>query len=273
MYCNPDFHSDDFEGLDFYTYAGDVDMSSFIWDKLPEYFHEKDTYKDGDGKGLLQRYLTVIEDEFTEEIIPSIECYINIIDINITEDKFINLLSIALGRPPDIFNDLDNYRKLLKYIVSVYKIKGTKASYELFFKLLGFDIVLTEIPPLEGGFRYDTWGEYDTGDKEVIYDIDPCPACSFYTIEFTPSPNSDITEITPELYNRLLSIVFFNEPINAKLAGLTYVLFVNDFMEVEITDESEEIIENPLIYDTDDEDNPYHLYDGESDTTDYDSYY
>ena len=166
--CSPDFHSSDFNSDDFNTsLVGVLSFPKFIKDRLPNYFHDYDTYKDSNGEGLLIRYLSIFGDEIDQEISPTIECFLNIIDAQNTDAKFLVHLSDVLGNPPDIFGNDEMYRNLLSYIVSVYKIKGTKPAYELFFSLLGFDIELEEIPLDDQFIDYDTGGEYDTG---LIYE-------------------------------------------------------------------------------------------------------
>ena len=138
--CNPDFNSSDFYSGDFQTTTIDFVFQTFTQDRLPDYFRRNDTYVDENGDGLLMRYLSIFGDEIDQEIIPTIECYLNIIDAQNCDPQYLTHLSDVLGNPPDIFGDDDKYRNLLSYICSVYKIKGTKKAYELFFSLLGFDI-------------------------------------------------------------------------------------------------------------------------------------
>lgn len=73
-------------------------------------------------------------------------------DINITKSKYLEYIGINLGfqrnnnafapNEIDIYNEL--YRELLKNLVDLIKLRGTKLAYELFFGALGYDIVIDE---------------------------------------------------------------------------------------------------------------------------------
>ena len=228
----PDFLAADFLAADFNAvYTSEpfvIDFKTYLFELLPHYFKSEDSYKDADGKGLLERYLSIFGAHIAEEIIPEIVCYLNIIDSSVCEDRFLTPLSKSLGSPPDIFQSELEYRNLLTYIVSIYKIKGTRESYELFFNILGFDIVITEIVPVsvatvnELGTRYDSENEirYDSDNPSFTYDLGTCEPCSQYDIELTPKVGTFI-EINNSLRNRINQTISFNEPINAKLGNLT----------------------------------------------------
>ena len=244
--CNPDFNSSDFNSSDFQTTSTGFSFQSFIQDRLPDYFRRNDTYVDNDGNGLLLRYLSIFGDELDQEVIPTIECYLNIIDAQYCDAKYLTHISDVLGNPPDIFGDDDMYRNLLSYICSVYKIKGTKKAYELFFSLLGFNIDLYEIPLNDKVTNYDSEGEYD--DIELIYDQNKCTPCSYYDITFYPKNPNNYT-FTADLINKLMAAIKFNEPINAKLRHLTLGIKFNDSLGIKFNDSSTYITEEINIYD------------------------
>lgn len=244
MICQPDFSSKDFNGYDFQTTLIDFIFGHFIPDKLPVYFRMNDSYKDKNGDGLLMRYLTVFGDEIDQEIIPTIECYINIIDAQKADAKFLTHISDVLGNPPDVFGQDDKYRNLLSYICSIYKIKGTKVAYELFFSILGFDIDLVEIEPNQGFSEYDDGGQYDNG---LIYDVNRCEPCSEYDITFYPKDAGFV--LTPDIVDKLKSAIKFNEPINARLRNLTMGIKLKDTLKLSIKEKPNNLIEEVNIYD------------------------
>jgi len=246
-YSTPDFLGLDFLNLDFYTEnppyesTNEVIFREYLFDKLPYYFLNQDTYKDSEGRGLLQRYLTLFGDYLDEYVIGEIECYLNIIDSSLTSSKYLTDLSATLGNPPDIFKDENKYRNLLHYISSVYKIKGTLESYKLFFSILGYDIILTEIPIpniLDSEKVYDATGQYDNGN---IYDADKCQPCSEYDITFIPV-NGQVTGVSEDTLSKINQSIQFNEPINAKLRYLTMGIQLTDNFGISITDSSTEDI-------------------------------
>ena len=244
--CKPDFHSSDFHSSDFSTTINETVFNRFITDKLPEYFRRNDTYKDKNNEGLLIRFLSIFGDEIDQEIMPTIECYLNIIDAQNCDPKYLTHLSDVLGNPPDIFGDDDIYRNLLSYICSVYKIKGTKTAYELFFSLLGFTIDLVEIEPNKNIFNYDVNGMYDDG---IIYDSNPCEGCSYYDITFYPKDYTNYT-FTQDLIAKLRAAIKFNEPINAKLRYLTLGVKIDDTINININESDITTInDNVVLYD------------------------
>ena len=195
-----------------------VDFNTYFFDLLPHYFKSNDNYKDINNKGLLERYLGIFGVEIKDEIIPKLENYLINVDPYQCDEKFLNDISYTLGNPPDIFGNPTLYRKLLSTIISVYKIKGTIRSYKLFFSLLGFEIDIIEYPNKD--LYYDDFNLYDT---DILYDT-ICQPCSFYSIVFwSKEDDCSIPLINPidkPTLDKLKAIIFFNEPINAKLKDL-----------------------------------------------------
>lgn len=245
-------------------------FKNFIFQSLfPVYFKENDSYKDSDGKGLLERYMENFGAELDEFFIPQIRDYLNIIDPLITDGRFLNAIAYTLGNPPDITLNESDYRKLLSYVVDIYKVKGTKLSYELLFNLLGLKVTITEIyiddVIYDNNLLYDTISKYDTF----------CESCSKYKIHYgdyfeSCKPGSIgflETVILPEVINKIIEVIHFIEPINAKLDSLyreyeiceTYERFKNESDTI-INDIKDSLIictylpmiyDNSLIYDND----------------------
>jgi len=57
-----------------------MDIRKFMFRLLPSYFKANDTYKDADGRGLLERYLDTLGDELQEETIKKMENLIRYLD-------------------------------------------------------------------------------------------------------------------------------------------------------------------------------------------------
>lgn len=247
--CNPDFHYLDFDIVDFEATTNfGVFFKDYMFSLLPWYFKKNDTFKDNDNKGLLERYLSIFGQEIDEEIIPKIECYMNIIVAQECESRFLIHLSDVLGNPPDVFNNETQYRNLLAYIVSIYKIKGTKAAYELFFGLLGFTIELVELSVTNAESQYNNDGSYDTGDSDSIYDQTKCSPCSDYDITFFPKDLTNLV-LSSDTLDALNDAIDFNEPINATLNNLTFAIMVEDIMGVNIVDVETDQVDSLLLYD------------------------
>lgn len=200
-------------------------FKDWLFNKLPNYYHINDTYKDANGKGLLQRYLANIGDDLDDNILPFIDNLLNIIDPTTqasTDFKYLNHVAYLLGSPPDIFlgnpNHYQQYAKLLGHIVSIYKIKGTKKSFELFFALLGYIIQVIEYEPnlgtkFDSGFKFDEGAKFDT----------ECEPCSEYSIlsqallNSGPCGSSSNPSLDPNLFQLMVEVAKFLQPINVNL--------------------------------------------------------
>lgn len=203
-------------------------FASWFFNKLPNYYHINDTYKNTDDKGLLQRFLENIGDEIDDNITPFIDSLINIVDPTTqsgTGYKFLNSLSYTLGSPPDIYlgdpaKNAD-YAKLLSHIVSIYKIKGTKKSFELFFSLLGYSITVIEYSPsipvtFDSIYDFDEDHKFDKG----------CEPCSEYSIlsqailtSGTCGPSANPI-LDPSLYPIMVEVAKFLQPANVTLKSI-----------------------------------------------------
>lgn len=130
---------------------------------FPQYYHDHDTYKDDNGKGILERFIDscsmYLDDYITgsgTNDLPGLDNFLDNLDVDIMPDLFLNYLWEYFGyfpysygliiqgetySPEDIKKQLREYskqfprgsRKILKYAISLYKIRGTL----LFFKILG----------------------------------------------------------------------------------------------------------------------------------------
>ena len=176
-------------------------------DLLPPIFKAQDTYR-VNGKGFLERYLEICGNYLTDIITPDIDNILDIIQIDTTPKEYLNYLWEFLGEMPfaNIYNvdkgkwDL-NYdgtnmnegiwlidnnkpialndqtaRDLIKYSLSLYKIRGTKKFFDTILRLYGMECTITHEDP-----DYDVVTPYfDTShvDKDSL-DIDyECKQCS-----------------------------------------------------------------------------------------------
>ena len=197
-----------------------VNFGTWLFNLFPYRFREEDTYKDGDGKGLLERYMQALGEELDEEVIPPISLIAELNDPELVSDKHLVHLADFLGNPPHTFGDDTKYRKLLKYLVKINQHKGTEEGYKLIFGVLGVDVTITEVEPTSN--IYDDTLEYDSGN---IYDSN-CPPCSKYSLAIE-DPDGNCPEIgdaesDPVLYALLRKIIEYVEPINAMMTNLTY---------------------------------------------------
>ena len=140
---------------------------------FPFYYQENDTYHDSSGKGILQRFTEVCSEYFDTDILadsndspayPGLDNIVNLIDVDTTPDLFLNYLWEFLGEIPYAYGvimgatytkeDFKKYidedfpakdaRDLLKYAVSLYKIRGTDKFYDVLGRYYGFRLELIE---------------------------------------------------------------------------------------------------------------------------------
>ena len=75
-----------------------INLKNLI-DFLPFEFKEQDTYK-VDGKGILERFLEICGNYFQEDITKDIDNILDIIDIDKTQQRYLNYLWEFLGALP-----------------------------------------------------------------------------------------------------------------------------------------------------------------------------
>lgn len=215
-----------------------MNFQNFIFGLFPDYFKANDSYKQtqvGDnpnnptGKGLLERYSEIFEDELDEGFLPFIDDFIDELAPSTVGADRLNYLAYTLGSPPDILNDDDYYRKLLGFMMTIYKLKGTALSYTIFFGILGYHVRVIEIDNVD--FLYDIgilYDDVDDGDNPITYDL-TCQPCSYYNLIISSLENDCENPQEFELLDQttldtIRAVICFLEPINAKLKSLINAL-------------------------------------------------
>lgn len=144
-------------------------FKDYIFKNLfPSYFQENDTYIDAEGKGILQRFIEVCAEYFDNDLMPDIDNMMDILDVDKTSNIFLNYLwqyfdyiPYAYGvivnneqyNPENIDRWLNNAsgfpkadtRAILKYAVSLFKIRGTYDFYKILGRFYGVDIEISEV--------------------------------------------------------------------------------------------------------------------------------
>jgi len=225
-------------------------FKDWLFNQLPLYFHQNDSYVDNSGEGLLKRYLRNFGEEIDEQIIPFIENYINASSLE-GERKFLTHIANTLGTPPDVWlgNDPSRYDRFLHYIVDIYKIKGTIRSYELMFILLGYIVNVIEYPE-SSVTRFDSDEHFDEGYK---FDMG-CPTCSDYSIFISPDgldcsigQYQAVSQAMVDLFNIIIN---FLEPINANLRDFVMMVDVCDEIDGCMDDSVKITLEDHTLFDT-----------------------
>lgn len=207
----------------------------WFFKQLPGYFKNEDTYKNLDGEGLVERYLRNFGQELDDGIYPYIRDFIDLFDALKCQESLLPHLSFVLGLPPNIDNTAATYRKVLDFAVAVYKIKGTKRSYEVLFNLMGLSIQIIEDPaPSKVLYDLDVPAIYDNPSGPYQYDK-TCSYCGTYTIAYNNGNNSSVSQAVLDLAQ---SIICFLQPINAKLNGFVKRLAIRESFVLNIQEDT-----------------------------------
>lgn len=198
-----------------------MEFKDWFFKQFPEYHQNSDVNKNSQGEGTFQRYLQGFGLELDNEIMPYIHNFMDIVDIEKCDDKFLPLIATLLGNPPSFGPEADLYRKVLSYALAIYKVKGTKLSYKIFLGILGLTISIIEEEPARKTI-YDEVppAKYDTGKK---YDS-ACANCSNYWITY----NLGNEPVDPELLVKAQKVICFLQPIHARFQGWVYSITIND---------------------------------------------
>lgn len=224
-------------------------FKDFFFQNLSPQVQLQDTHVNADGEGLTQRYLQAFGLELDEEVVPFIEEFTNILDLETTPEKFLPFIAYQLGSPPNILNTPQTFRKILGQIVNIYKIKGTECSYQLLFNLLGLNLLIS-IQPNQAPTLYDEGSIYD---NNKLYDIS-CGQCIKYDIIYWSQSNvcstGSITQVDESILRPLEKIICLLQPIDTKLGSLIPGVNLCENLEPEVDQELTIETEDLSAYDT-----------------------
>lgn len=131
---------------------------------LPPYYKDNDTYKNIEGKGILERFLEVLGWEFTRTSGEIKLLLDRVIEVGIMEPELLNLIWEYYGSVPFGHGCLVNFnpngsyytsndiipprpvdpRSLLVYTLSLYKIRGTLDFYPALLNLYGYSSLVRD---------------------------------------------------------------------------------------------------------------------------------
>jgi len=200
----------------------------FFWESLSYYFRAKDTYPNEAGKGLFERYLLTYGYEL-QDIEPLWEDYLQRVrDIDECDDTYLPFIAADLGSPPNPLGTLIGLRNLLKYLVTIYKIKGTLESLQIILEILGFDVMIEIDYPEDSlwDFQDDDQINSSEWDEGILWD-NICPTCVNYSILINSNEDDgegDFNDISLSDINDLIQIIEWIEPIDAVLTGIFHNL-------------------------------------------------
>lgn len=193
-----------------------VIFKNYIRNCLPDYILVNDSYKDVNGLGFVSRYMQIFGEELDEYYYPQISnLENNFSPLNVTDPRYLDYYAAVLGDVPRFLSDDSEFARFLTYLVSIYKVKGTKKSYEALLTTLGFSSVNVIEPPQVDN-SYDAQPPLLYDDPDVFYD-DGCKTCTDYDIDITT-----LTPLTGDIFNKVRDLISLIEPINAKLKNILW---------------------------------------------------
>lgn len=192
---------------------------------FPYYYKENDTYQNPqfEGKGILERFIDICSEYFDKNItdstdylnidnstFPSLNNFMDIIDLDKTPDLFLNYLWEYFGEFPYAYGLITNGesltkenlevwmkkssyknwfktnfifpranpRNLLKYIISLYKIRCTEPFYNILGNFYGVHITVSDPYSNRGLSTNRIVASYPNEDEE-----NPTLVCAYYTNE------------------------------------------------------------------------------------------
>jgi hypothetical protein len=191
-------------------------LKPHIFGLFGDYFQLTDPNKDISGKGTLQRFNEAVAEDFDEEVMPEIENLVtNLIPALTLLNSHLSIVEESIGHnlylgPEEVWR-----RRVLKYIMRLYEIRGTKKCYTLLLNWIGFDVTITEH---SDDYTFDSAVTFD--DATRVWDRS-CQGCSDYTLDLSRIVPGASTLSSVELA-AINSIIEFNQPINANLREILF---------------------------------------------------
>lgn len=236
-----------------------INLKNLIY-LLPSMFKEKDTYKNSEGKGILERFLEVCGEYFNNEITPVIDDFLDIIDLDKTSEVYLNYVWEFLGKIPYSYGCIINggkiesnlgdilkeenlpkadVRRILKYAISLYKIRGTLDFYNILFRFYGFpgkdeDPVILDDHTAQGDNEptklYSYYDDEMYYDSSITYDeLIYCEGCSKVDLIIKSSDSwvllNDDDPIKMGITNRIYLLLNRFRPLNVIPFDKTNVTF------------------------------------------------
>lgn len=116
-------------------------LKDIIFSKYPRKMQVEDSYKDYSNRGLLQRYNEMVAEDGDENEIGSIVDFIeNVIDPDTLYERLLFYKEMDCGVTTNFLSSVEFRRKFIHYVEYILKIKGTIPSYEMCYRLMGFDV-------------------------------------------------------------------------------------------------------------------------------------
>jgi hypothetical protein len=160
-----------------------MSLFPYFFGSLPGFFKVADYEKDVNSKGQLERYLSIFQTE-AETYKEDITRFDSLTQPTGVPLQYLSFLSALLGNPPNTFNNNSVFRNILRVLPWVLFSRGTEGAAVSFFKILGIDFALEQLPVSEEA-KYDNDNHFDSTslfDSSKAY-------CRYYKAILTDTEN------------------------------------------------------------------------------------
>ena len=161
-------------------------MLNLFFNSLPEFFAINDSYKDSEGKGLLERYLSVFQ-EFTTELKGDGEGFLTFNSASLIREDYLGYLGNFHGNPPTVFKNTEAFRDILENISIIKFSRGTEKAVHQFFNTIGLEVELVVVEV--EGYNMDSGDTFESSRFDA-----KCILCREYDVFIT-----DANNLFPEL--------------------------------------------------------------------------
>lgn len=204
-------------------------LTQYFWNSLPEYFPLYDTYKsERIPQGILERYLSCMQAE-GDVSVTDIEGMVKLPFPETTPDKHLSFIAGLYGYPPDTMGNVDLYRRLLRNIIDINKVKGTLEGFKKFFAIMDIELEDTDIDVRRlSEVNYDDPAIFY--DKTNLYDSS-CFPCVTINVNIPDDPHKLFEpasgSVPPSGYHinqklGIQSILYYLFPVNALMGVYKY---------------------------------------------------
>lgn len=172
-----------------------------LWDMIPGHNRRQDATRD------LYKTIAVVQ-EVVDLLLCDVDRWTEILDVDVAAERYLDQMLITLGNPFSFDLDVDEKRRLIRTLVDMYQLKGTKVgiiSVVRFFLGIEIDII---------AFTEEGWilGESELGDTTIL---GPGTSRERYSFDV----ESPVT-LTDEQREQIRDIVEYMKPAHTHLVRI-----------------------------------------------------
>ena len=186
-------------------------LRNIIWSFFGTYYQRNDSYKDAQGRGLVQRYQEVLAGEMDVNFYAKLAVMTDRLHVPAEMvPQLIPYREQERGIPAALIEGVPVRRKVLRYLLRLHANRGTVWNYKFLFALMGFDCQIVE---------YQSTGRFDTGVFDDGRFDQYASNSGDYDILLSSTP---AMKIRTAMYQAILRIIDYNNPIFARVGRILY---------------------------------------------------